>query len=76
MSDLIGTAYDFISIPVERPDPKCRKKSLHHIRELVDRDEVECAYCGGVIDVSGEDWRSVITQLAEEYKKIKISRRG
>ena len=74
MSDLTGTAYDFIRIPVDHPE--CGKKSLHPLRELVDRDEVECQYCGGIVDISSEQWRGVIAKLSEEYKQIKFTRRS
>jgi len=67
-----GTAYDFIRIPI--PHPECGKTGLYRLRDAVENEVVICAYCGDAIDLSSEDWRSMLGQLAEEYKEIKILR--
>lgn len=69
MSDSTGTAYDFIRVDIL--DPQCGKTGKYRLRELVENEVAICAYCSGAIDLSTKEWRSILVQLAEEFKQIK-----
>jgi hypothetical protein len=63
------SAFDFIRI--ELPCPKCRKKDLQPLSELIVNDTAECRYCGNIIDISTKAWRTKLAEQAEVYVKIK-----
>jgi DNA-directed RNA polymerase subunit RPC12/RpoP len=64
-----GTAFDFVRVEVFCA--QCGKKGLEPLAELVANDTVACGYCGAVIDVTTEYWRSRLAEEAEGFKKIK-----
>ena len=69
MGDPTGTAYDYIRVDIR--DAKCGKTGKYRLREVVENEVAICAYCGVAIDLSSEEWRSLLLQLAEEFKQIK-----
>ena len=41
------------------------------LAELVANDTATCRYCGNVIDINTESWRTRLAEQAEIHKKIK-----
>lgn len=71
-----GSAFDFVRIEVECPNPQCGKKLKEPIAELVVNDTVTCGLCGTVIDLTTQSWQSRLAQEAETFKKIKPPNRA
>ena len=64
-----GTYFDVVLIDV--PCPKCLKHSKQPIAELVANDTAPCGYCGFIIDLTTEGWRTSLAEQAEKFKEIK-----
>ena len=57
--------------------PKCGKEGIETIAGLINRDEIACGFCGNLIDLTSENWRSYLKEaenaignLGTSYSKI------
>jgi transcription initiation factor TFIIIB Brf1 subunit/transcription initiation factor TFIIB len=50
--------------------PQCHKEGMETIARLENRDEIACASCGKVIDLTSEDWRIFLKEAADAIRKL------
>ena len=66
---LTGTAFDFVLIEV--PCTECGKNGKQALAELVANNMTACSYCGAVIDLTSEGWRTRLAEQSQKFKEIK-----
>ena len=59
---------------MDLPCPSYREVDKQLIRELKANDPIACRYCGHIIDISSEEWRTRIREAAEEFDKLTFPR--
>jgi len=50
--------------------PKCDKEGVETVAGLVNRDQIACDFCGSVIDLTSENWRSYLQEAIDSIGKL------
>ena len=56
--------------PFEVPCPHCGTTGLQLIGDLINNDEIACRACGGMIDLTSEEWRSGLIEMIEGLRHV------
>lgn len=54
------------------PCPNCSQTDEQIISDLMSNQIVSCHFCGGSIDVSSDEWRTRISEAAEDTRMMYI----
>jgi len=49
---------------------KCGKEGVETVARLVNRDEIACNFCGGLINLTSEDWRAYLKEAENSLTKL------
>ena len=63
-----GTSFD--TFETRLTCPKCKKDTLHPIRQAIADDSVPCRFCGDLIDLTDAETRIRLEKEAEAHKRI------
>ena len=50
--------------------PKCDKEGIETVAGLIDRDQITCAFCGNLIDLTSENWRTYFKEAKDALGKL------
>jgi len=53
------------------PCPRCEEEGMETIARLIGHDELPCSFCGEPIDLTAEEWRAYVNEIAEALGHIR-----
>lgn len=64
----------FHVVRIEVECGQCQRSEAERLSNLIGNRLVECEHCGNAIDISGQDWRAFIDEVAQNVSKVTSKR--